>query len=497
LTPGASRSWRRSASRPFALALLVTVLLLWLLPSDVPRLIARQDDVLLGRYSEAHFVIAVLSALLLCPAAFMLWRGVGALEVLARIVLATVGAYATFAVASIASYSPAKQRYLETPVQALVTSAPVPLEGITLRRQPGKHFELERADRPGPARSYPRLPAGFPESTVVLTTDADGFRNPSPAASFDVVISGDSFAEGSMVTDEDVWGARLARLLDRPIHNVAVSGATPRIVLNNLLAFGGAGKPKLAIVSIYEGNDFKDHGTEVAALNGSSSSWLDRLAAWRRLAFKESPLRARLKHKLIGSLGPLDADAPVRQHLGLSWMPVSVEGPAGRVYYAFEPRELLRLAVRRDRFERSPAWTQNAAVLRQIAGWARASGMELLLVYVPSKPHVVMPLVRERVSPEALRAFLAFEKSDLPPAERLAETLYADLDTVENMFFELCRAESIQCASLTAPLREAVGRGVQVFFSYDQHWTPLGHALVAEQVAARIREGGLMAASDH
>ncbi len=489
MTSGSRRSSRWSASRPLALAALLAALLLWLLPSDVPRLIARQDDVLLGRYSEAHFVAAVLGSLLLCPAAFMLWRGVGPLEVLARILLAVGAAYLTFAVASIASYSPAKQRYLETPVVELVRSAPVPLEGITLRRQPGRRFELTRADRPRPARTYPDAPPGFPESTVVLTTDADGFRNPEPAEAWDAVIAGDSFAEGSMVSDEDVWGARLSRLLDLRIHNVAVSGATPRIVLNNLLAFGAAGGPGLAIVSIYEGNDFKDHRGPRAPLDGESASFLDRLAAWRRLAFKESPLRARLKHRLIGALGPRNADAAVPAHPGLSWMPVAVEGPAGRVHYAFEPRELLRLAIRRDRFERSPAWKQNAGVLREIAAWARAGGVRLLVLYVPSKPRVLMPLVRERVPPEALRAFLAFAKSDLPPAEQLAGDLYAELDSVESTFFDFCRAEAIRCVNLTAALRDATARGVQVFFSYDPHWTPLGHALVAEQVAAHVREG--------
>ena len=63
-------TWARSASRPLALALVATALLLWILPSNVPRLIARQDDVLLGRYSEAHLVAAVLASLILGPAAF-------------------------------------------------------------------------------------------------------------------------------------------------------------------------------------------------------------------------------------------------------------------------------------------------------------------------------------------------------------------------------------------------------------------------------------------
>jgi hypothetical protein len=477
---------RRAGS---ALAALLPAVLLWVLPSDVPKLIARQDDVLLGRYSEAHLVAAALVTVLALPASIALWRGVGVLEVLARGALALASAALVFGAASIASYEPAKQRYLETPVAELVAEAPLERVGTTRRRQPERRFEMLRADVPRPARSYPDAPAGFPEARVVLTTDADGFRNPAPSDAWPVVVAGDSFSEGSMVSDSEAWSARLEEALGVRVHNVAMSGASPRNVLNNLLAFGGAGSPRLAVVSVYEGNDFKEHRDPPAALAGSplgGPTLRERLAAWRSLAFEESPLRARLKGWLIGSFGPVNRDAPVAPHPGLRWMPVAIEARGSRAYYAFEPRELLRLAVRRERFERSAGWTQNAAVLGELAVWAKARDADLLLVYVPAKPRVVLPLVRERVTPEELHAFLAFADRDLPPAERLAAELYADLDAVESVFMDFCRSEALHCLSLTEPLRRATAEGRQVYFSYDPHWTRLGHELVAAEVASRV-----------
>ena len=465
------------------------------MPSDVARLVARQQAVLLGRYDEGHFVAAVLLTLLLLPAAWMLARGVGALEVLARLGLAAAASALTFAVFSIASYAPAKQRYLETPVAELVREAPVPLVGGTRRRQPGRQFEMDRADLPPAARSYPDAPPGFPEARILLSTDRDGLRNPALPASWDVVVTGDSFAEGSMVDDSEIWSARLAAAVGRPVRNVAISGASPRVALNNLLAFGAAGSPKLAIFSVYEGNDFKDHPESIAVLTGDElrpPGLGERLAAWRRLAFKDSPLRSRLKQWLVGTLGPIRADAPLPAAPGLSWMPVRVDSPAGVHPYAFDPGELLALRLDRARFERSRAWTTNADVFRETAAWARASGVELVFLYAPSKPHVLMPLVRDEVPAEALRAFASYKARKLPPADRFADELYASLDTLEHTFMDFCAAEKLRCISATEPLRRATAAGEQVYFTYDQHWTRLGHARVAELVAGELRAAGLV-----
>jgi hypothetical protein len=475
-------------------ALAGIVAVVWLVPSDVPRLVARQEDVLLGRYAQGHFVAAVLATLLFLPPAWMLWRGVGVLEAGARMALAGGSAWLAFALAGIFSYAPEKQRYLETPVRELVAEAPVPLSGITRRRQPHRRWEMKRTDAPGPARSYPDAPPGFPDAEIVLTTDADGLRNPSLGDRWDLVVSGDSFAEGSMVSDDEVWSARLAAALGRRVRNVATSGATPEVYLNNLLAFGRAGAPRLAIVSVYEGNDFKPHEPPRAALprSGDSDGLRARLAAWRRLAFEDSPLRSSLKRTLLGALGPVRRDAPMPPDPGLSWMPIEIDAPAGRHYYAFEPKELLRLLVPRDRFEASPAWTDNAAAFRGIARWAEAEGVGLLFLYVPSKPHVVMPLVLDRIPPEALRAFAAFQARKLPPPERFAEEVALGLDNLERVFFSFCAAERLHCASATESLRSEIAAGRQVYFTYDQHWTRLGHEAVADFLARRIRADALL-----
>jgi hypothetical protein len=95
--------------------------------------------------------------------------------------------------------------------------------------------------------------------------------------------------------------------------------------------------------------------------------------------------------------------------------------------------------------------------------------------------------------PRALRAFAAYKRGDLPPADRFAEQLYGSLDVLERTFTDFCAAEGLRCLSATEPLRRATAAGEQVYFTYDPHWTRLGHALVADLVATRLRDAGLVA----
>jgi hypothetical protein len=469
-----------------AAALIVATAIAWVIPSDVVALVARQDPVLLGRYSEARLVGLALWTLLALPSALMLALGTRPLEVIGRMALATASCALGFVIVSVASRVPIRPRYLETPVGELVSEVGMPLVGTTRRRQPNRVFEIRRKDETGIARSYSHAPPGFPTATITLTTDARGFRNPDPCDDCDVVVAGDSFTEGSMVSDDEVWTALLARRLGVSVYNLGVSGATPRQYLNNLAAFGLPRRPELAIVTVYEGNDFK-RLPPPSTPDGDRVELRDRLDRFRRLAFKESPLRERLKRWMIQRLGPVGSDAPLPESLALSWMPLEFRS-GGRVHYdAFEPGRMMRLDWEPERFRQAPHWTTNAEVFRQIKALADLRGIRLLMVYAPSTPHVVLPLARSRVAPEALRAFASLVERDLPPAKTFAAQLFDRLDTQERVFLDFCSAEGIECIGLTGALRDAVAAGDQAYFTYDQHWTRVGHEVVAETLARRLR----------
>ena len=91
-----------------------------------------------------------------------------------------------------------------------------------------------------------------------------------------------------------------------------------------------------------------------------------------------------------------------------------------------------------------------------------------------------MPLIAEKVPPQQLHAFMAIRHNNLPPVEKTPETLLTRHKIQESATRDFCKTESIEFLSLTEPLRKATAQGIQTYFTYDQHWTPLGHKIAAD-----------------
>jgi hypothetical protein len=59
------------------------------------------------------------------------------------------------------------------------------------------------------------------------------------------------------------------------------------------------------------------------------------------------------------------------------------------------------------------------------------------------------------------------------------------------VFRAFCEAEGAGFVSPTLALREHVAAGDPVYFTYDQHWTRLGHRVVADVVASHLESSSL------
>jgi hypothetical protein len=466
----------RSTRRHSALALFATIAVAWSIPGPVPALIARQEAILLGRYGVGHFAALALGTLVLGLAAALLAgrRSLAESALLGVLAIASTAA-GVVAIAGVAQeiVSP---RYLATPVARVVTDPELRtrLSGRVLTRQPDFRWEVLREDRPAPGRSYPRRVAGQPAQEIVLTTDDRGLRNPPRGGRYDVVVSGDSFTEGSMVSDDQTWWRRLSQRTGLRIYNTAVSGLSLREYLNNWAAFGLDAGADTLVVLVYEGNDWKPLAPprEAAQAGLPFPSW------------DASALRARAERALIQLLAPIGAGRPPPAHPGLDWMPPTVAGHA----YAFEPKHLMRLDWDPEAFRAAPEWTTNEAVLSELASASRARGVRLVVAYAPVKPHVILPLLGPEVSDEALRAFAAFRdrSASLPEAGVFRQRLFERLDVQEHTLRDWCAAREIPFVSTTATLREAIARGVPAYFTFDPHWTEAGHAIVAERLAEAL-----------
>ncbi|MEA2082846.1 MAG: hypothetical protein U9O82_01115 [Thermodesulfobacteriota bacterium] len=76
----------------------------------------------------------------------------------------------------------------------------------------------------------------------------------------------------------------------------------------------------------------------------------------------------------------------------------------------------------------------------------------------------------------------------MPAPDKTVQTLLANMDAQEEAVKELCKQESIEFISLTDELRRTIRKGNQAYYTYDMHWSPVGHRVVAETVYRYLGE---------
>lgn len=457
---------------------------IWLFPSNVVELIAEHRHVLLGRYSVEWFSILFFLTPILWLVAYALWASMklSGKQVAFRVVALVFSVILATLAIHVLGQLIRKPRYIEKQVKFRKNWPAERVHDVVRHRPPNSFYKIRYTDAPPTARSYPDPPAGYPTVDVTLTTDARGYRNLTSLEQYDIVTMGDSFTEGSRVSDDEPWPVLLGKKLNRSVYNLGISGGRPDYYLNTFRAFGLDLKPKVAIFMIYEGNDFKGVRLEKGSSNPGQP--LDKRIV---KAIKYSPVVIGFKTGFIKHLGPINADGPVRGAEILSWMPVAVPPGPGVRYYAFKPKRLMRLYWTECEFRQSFGWTSTVKVFKMIKELCDRETIRLVFAYAPSKPHVVMPLVKENISPEHLHGFASLKKLGLPAPKEFKKKLYDRLDSQENVLREFCQSQGIGFVSATAALQSLAARGRQVYYTYDQHWTPLGHVVVAEELSRYFR----------
>jgi len=458
---------RRGALRAAFFLLVAGNVVLWLVPDNVAELVARDHLVWLGRFSGSRMFI--------------------------NLGITTGSALAVF-IASASDPNRRRRRFFRVAVSVIMMALVVLAADFALRLNfdwpyalgpMAYHRPVSRVqtgvffDRPLASLSYPNVKPGYPDVPWTLTTDATGFRNTSAFERADVVALGDSFSEGSIVSDDQVWTARFARQTGLSVYNLGMHGYAPQHYLAALKEHGLKLSPRTVVLLFYEGNDFRS-----ARLNEKPFPW------WALYVRSEySPFLRTLTVTCHRSFGHWGADAARKKLDVLSWLPVGVpEGPNER-FYAFPPSFLMEHFVTTEEFTRKSRWRRTREVLAEIQTVCKQAGAKLLIAYIPTKAHVVLPLVADRLPSDKVHAFAMLQAEDvkLPDASSFLPGLLNRLDVMEESLTGWCREKEIELLSLTKPMREAVAQGRQTYYTYDDHWTPVGHDIAATTLAAILK----------
>jgi lysophospholipase L1-like esterase len=288
----------------------------------------------------------------------------------------------------------------------------------------------------------------------IYATDEHGFRNPSPwPERAEIVVLGDSMAFGYGVDDEETWTALLAHELpESGIINLGLPGMAPQQYLRVYERFGQALRPNLVLFCLFPGNDLGDAGRFEEWLQAGSPGNYD---LWRHHPDPEAErtsIRSQLERSYLATFLRY-----ARQNLGSRFSGRTIDFPdGGRL-------QLVPAVYARNESLAQPSNPSFRLVLdavRRTQALAQETGSQFLVLLMPTKEEVYLPLVDGEAPPGTAPFAVQFEADGLP---------YLDLTP----YFQ-------------ARARE----GERLFFEVDGHPNAAGYRLVAEVVLDDLRDSG-------
>lgn len=297
-------------------------------------------------------------------------------------------------------------------------------------------------------------------AVVTFRTDGDGFRNAHDVAAPTVAFIGDSFTEAGNVAEEETFVGIVAARLAIPVRNLGRAGYTAQSEHMVLEDHALPASPRAVVWQVAEANDLDEALHFARWVAKGSPPFRDdparrpsRLDAWRR----RSPI-----HQLMALLRPPRA-----------WPLEGVFRAAdGRRF----PVRFLELPGSAQRPRGHAGWSLLADAYRSGVALARAQGVELLFLFVPSKASVLAGVVE----PASVELAEARGSASGPPEESLASALRGLLDEL-----------GVQLVDATPALRAAAERGTLVYPPYDTHLSADGHGVVGELLCAALVDAGV------
>jgi SGNH hydrolase-like domain, acetyltransferase AlgX len=289
--------------------------------------------------------------------------------------------------------------------------------------------------------------------------DQKGFRNASEMSSADVIVLGDSFIEGSHVSDAELVTAQLQALLSRTVANLGRIGDGPQQELAVLRRYGLGLQPRTCVWSFYEGNDLRD-SQEYELNQAKVRRYSERSRL--QLVSERSFTRNCLEYLIRTWLDPRPRP-PARLYAGRF-----ESSPAGPLELFFGSDDYYDQDSKGGMRDQSPELGRVHAVLAQAHELCRRHGIDLVVVFIPTKFRVYHDLCHfDHDSP-----CLSWPADGLP--NELAE-LVGQVST------------EIGYVDLTPRFRAAAAHGSLVYLPDDTHWTSEGHRLAANAIGECLK----------
>ena len=255
-------------------------------------------------------------------------------------------------------------------------------------------------------------------------TDAEGFRNPATREQFDVAALGDSFTDAMTMAVEASWPMQLERKLGVAVQNYGTAGFGPRQELFVLKDYVAAHRPRVVVLAFFAGNDifdaeaFDDFERSGGTRQRASPGWrikevVSRADTWYVVSAFRAGVAWLGKHT-----APAVAVAAVEP--APSARATDIQGPSfdrgmfavpmgGRLMrWAFMPPYLNILNFSEQELAARRGWTLTGRAIREMQSVSRSFGAQFVVMFIPFKSQVYLPLLERSFSRDVRLAAFRF-----------------------------------------------------------------------------------------
>jgi lysophospholipase L1-like esterase len=337
-------------------------------------------------------------------------------------------------------------------------------------------------------------------------TDGEGFRNPVTRETIDVAALGDSFTDALTMAVEASWPAQLERQLGLAVQNYGTAGFGPQQERMVLEDYALAHHPRIVVLAFFAGNDIREaerfeefeHGDQTIVQ--SSLGWqikdvVVRAEGWyvtsalqaAALAFTPNAAAQASAPEVSRSLPPtVPAEGP-RFDRGLFTVP-----SGDRVLrFALMPPYLNLLNFSEGDLAARRGWALILDNIRRMQRASNEAGARFVLMFVPFKSQVYLPLLERSFTRESLSDALHFFLPDMktrPDLQRFSRNRLAQNALMQRF----CEQEGIPFLDLTPSLQQRVEDGENMYFPDDSHFNEAGEALAASTLATFLETERLL-----
>jgi hypothetical protein len=359
------------------------------------------------------------------------------------------------------------------------------------------------------------VPAAASDGTLhrfPFQTDDEGFRNARVRERIDVAALGDSFTDAMTLAIDEAWPTRLERRTGLAVQNYGTAGFGPQQELLTLKEYASRHHPRIVVLAYFAGNDLFDaeafdeftrtdgamrrpvQGWQIKDVVSRADNWflvsaLRATGAWlSKLERAEARMDTTTVEGGSGSTRPTSGDTVRASDDGVSFdrgmFTASMNGRALR--WAFMPPYLNTLTMPEHELAARRGWMLTKQTIAEMQDVSREIGADFVMLFLPFKSQVYLPWLAQSQESGRLSNDLKFYLPDNPGTPDVTAMLRNRL-AQNRMMRQFCGERGIPMLDTTDALTARFLNGENVYFPDESHLNEIGHAVVAEALAAYLR----------